>query len=295
MANGQGNNWGPPPAGGPGYGPPGAAPPQQPYGQPPQQYQQQPPAQQPYGHPPQQGYGQPPQQQQQAPHPVQGSVTPAPMRAAAMPAPSGRGRAFPIVVAAGLAVGVFAGLLIVGVGKKSDDKKSDDTEEASNTDGDKTDGDKPDGDKTDGDKTDGDKTDGDKGDTTKVAAGTAVDAGVAKKAEPVDAAPKVVEAPVDAAPPEAKKITITFKVGPEKVTDYKIYVNKKKIDGTSFEVELNKKNRAKVTVLARAKGYFNWYKRKTLTEDHTFDVKFRKYVKPKKRPGGGPGGLIDLP
>jgi hypothetical protein len=191
----------------------------------------------------------------------------------------GSSRRLPIVVAAGLAVGVFAGLLLVrarGGGPELPDPAAADERAA-----------------------------------TAVRPATA-DAGARPAAEPAvaDAAPVRPDAGApDAAPrhhhhhhheddvAEAgseessshRTAVLRFAIRPPGVEGVRITVDGAAVDGASRPVDLSD-GPERVKVVVRARGYLTWSRRITVRHDQTVRVEL-------ERPGpvsGGPGGLIDL-
>jgi hypothetical protein len=229
-----------------------------------------------------------------------------------------RSRSLPIAVAAGLAIGVFGGLLIVrGTGsavaeenesaadESGDDNKGELRPITTPSDGDKDDGDKDvaakdnkdDGDKDDGssDPDDG-SADTDGGSTETAAGGDAADAGAATVATAPDAGAGEVAKVVDPVAP-APVITdakITFDVAPEPATQaegYALLVDDVAVVGTELVVKLEDgKKRIRVTV--SAPGYRKYSRRYTIKGDQLLKVRLKR---PGKTTGGsGPGSLIDL-
>ena len=170
---------------------------------------------------------------------------------------AGRGpsRALPIIVAGGLAVGVFGGLMIVrGTGSS-------------------------------GAATGAPKVDA--GSIPVVIRGgpsTGHDAGVAPPKPPPrapDAAVAVAPMPVDAAPPEIARAVITFDVKP---TGAAITVDGEPVEGTTYECELGKDGAKKVDIRASARGYFNKALSHTITGDEVVRIRLGR-----RRPSSSTG------
>ena len=198
-----------------------------------------------------------------APHGHPGySPYPGPMTARPRPGFT-RGRALPVVVACGLAMGVFAGLLIVrGTGEGSGEGGGETT-------------------------------------VVSVSSGEAADAGAGGAAPaPADAAPsgaEVASAPPDAggaAPPARPAVAVLrFDVSPSGAT---VLVDGERVEGGSIELPLEK-GVARVRVQVRARGYRSSSQTIEVTGDRTVEIDLKRAV---KRDGNGrpdgPGGLIDL-
>ncbi len=289
--------WGQPPAA-QGYPPQGQQPQAHP-GQQPQAHPGQPPAAQGYPPQPQAHPGQQPQA-----HPGQPAGQPyahpshaAPVAAGHSGARTGRrSTALPITVAAGLAVGVFVGLLIVkGTGKKA-----------------------PAGDQkplagkvvTDAGVAAAPTGPFDAAAAKVVTAPMTLDAAPLKvTAAPIDAAPvKVAIIPVDAAtaavvtpptpptPPTPASTTVQLTlevVGPAAAVQrgVKLKVNGKTITEPTVSIEL-KDGKKRVKVTASAKGYY-YSKRLTLRADAKLEVKLWK-LRRKKPSGSSASDLIKL-
>jgi hypothetical protein len=206
-----------------------------------------------------------------------------PMGAMPMPRPVRRGtsKAVPIVVSAGLAVGVFCGLLFgVGTGKenaavsKGNNVKH---EEESKPDP----GAAPQG------------------------LGATAAAPVAPKQ--VTPPPAPAQPPPQPAKPEEKKVKLTVQIKPEAAAkDAKISIDGQEITGNSTEVPADKKT---VKVEVKANGYRSAEKKIDLVGDElTLDIEMSKRsssggaptVRPPKRidkppgPSNNGGGLIDI-
>ena len=259
------------------------------------------PGQPQWGQPPPgfQGFPPPGQQPQQPQQPMQPQQPPQQQA----PAPSGgggRSRVLPIMVAAGLACGVFAGLLLVrGTGHadegdtvaSSDEVKPDETK----PDETKPDETKPDVVKPDETKPDETKPDVVKPDETKPDEVKPDEAGV----KPDEVKPDEVK-PDEVKPDEVKpdvvkpavltEARLTVTVTPADADDLKVTVDDQPYAGP-MTIALDK-GKKRVTVVVRAKGYRKYSKRVTLTKDYPLKVKLRKPTK--KKPPTGPGNLIDL-
>jgi hypothetical protein len=221
----------------------------------------QPPSQVPYGQPGY-GYGAP------GPGGPGGYGAPAPAAPPRSAAPrKGSSKALPILVSAGLAVGVFTGLMVaVGDGKKGE----------------------PVG-----------------GGTTAAAAIDAGGGATATVTAPIDAATATPDAGTTVATsatpdagaakptPAIKKATLSFEPTP---ADAQIFVDGKQIDGTSYEVELSG-DKVEVEVVAKADGFKQFSKKISLRGDTTLPIKMSKkgnIGRPHTPRPNGPGGLIDL-
>jgi hypothetical protein len=245
MSNPSGHNPGQPPGGypPPGYGPPGHGPP---------------------GHsgPPAPGYGHgPPPQQPYGQSPQHGMPTPGPSRAAEPPRRKPRSKALPIVVSTGLAVGVFAGLMIIrGTGEEGQ----------------------------------GDK---DTAATLPLAdAGVAPpDAAPPDAGPPPDAA-----SPPDAGPPTAT-LTFTIEPPVAELDGFSLEVDGQPVEGTSHTVTLpfDARNQ-RVQIVAKASGYYSKRLRETIEPDGEKAVEIKLYKRKSGgddsggTSSGGPGGIIDL-
>jgi hypothetical protein len=207
-----------------------------------------------------------------------------PMRATPMPAPirHGTSKAVPIVVSAGLAVGVFCGLLFgVGTGKVIHAAPSKGTNVKAHDDDAKLEATAPKG----------------LGATTSTPV-------AAKPAAP----PQTAQAPTPPPPKlEAKTVKLTVQIKPEAAAkDAKISIDGQEISGNSTEVAADKKS---VKVEVRANGYRTAEKKIELLEGElTLEIEMAKKsssggappaVRPPKRidkpPGpSNNGGLIDI-
>jgi hypothetical protein len=209
---------------------------------------------------------------------------------AATPASGGKGpsKALPIAVAAGLAVGVFAGLLIIkGTGSKSDkdeDKSGEVASKGDDGDGDDT---KPD---TDSDKAKAPTTD-DKSDETKVAAkgdedkaakdgdDKATDDKDGDKADDKDgdktAAAADDKKDEDKTDEDKKPAATEAKLTVNAPSGSRIYINGKRISGNSSTVKLTD-GKAKVRVIVKKSGYSTGYKSVELTGDEEVSIELSK-------------------
>lgn len=220
------------------------------------------------------GYGQP---QYGNPQGMHGG--PAGMATGATPPPARRGtsKALPIMVAAGLAVGVCGGLVLV-LGTGSSDAA---TEKKTVAEGDSSGDDKPDStDKPDGA--------GNSGETPSIA-GTD---------------PKPDETPEVKEPekPKPAKITIDFEVDPE---DAEISVDDDDVKDGAYTVELEPGQTKKVTIKAKASGYRNYSKEYEIAKNDTVKIELKKRSSSssgssgsssssRRKPKKPKGSLIDL-
>ncbi|GAB4559199.1 MAG: hypothetical protein Tsb0020_04820 [Haliangiales bacterium] len=199
-------------------------------------------------------------------------------------------RTLPIVVGAGVALGVFGGLMLIRGPSSAgpDDGQPEILEPA----GEDTAG--------AGDTPEGDNVGDNVGDD--IAAAGSSDAGVEMVAVTFDAAPEVVE-------PTVTPVSLSFDVTPD---DAEIEIDGEPLsDDGRFEIELTEGERASVEVVAKATGYKAYSKQVKLSPedgDKTIEIKLEKIVKkPTKRrpprrnsgrrnnrPRRGSGGLIDL-
>lgn len=209
-----------------------------------------------------------------------------------MPRPMRRGtsKAVPIVVSAGLAVGVFCGLLF-GVGKKSE------AVAASPSKG-----------------TNAKPTEEPKPDRNAAPAGLGATTGVTPTAPPPapgsPAKPAAAGSAVAAAgsaaptvtPDKLTKLSVVIKTdGAAK--DAKLFIDGKEVSGLATEIPIDKKT---VKVEVKSSGYRSYEKRIDLTPGElTLEIEMAKRssgngtptVRPPKRPDkppGGGGGLIDI-
>lgn len=193
-----------------------------------------------YGQQPPQGFGGYPPVPGQPQYPVQtGQSAPLPPPNSGSSGRRGTSRALPIMVAAGLAVGVCGGLvLVLGTGESdaASDKKSEVPEVS-------------------------DKQDGDKPDDGKEVAAVTPDAAVPPP--PPDAAPE----------PKTRKVTITFDVEP---SDAKVTVDGKEIAGKSYTIELEREQTKKVEIVAKASGHKIFKEERTIDGDDTIDIELEK-------------------
>jgi hypothetical protein len=213
------------------------------------------------------------------PGPVPGHYTPYPGPHAPPPRPAGfnRGRALPVMVACGLAMGVFVGLVVVrGTGEaegavtatvtppapaaSSDDKKADDAKADT----------KPDDAKAD----------------TK-----ADDAKAPAPAEPPAEPPAAAAAPEPPPAADASAV-LSFQVNPP---DAVVTVDGVKVAGGKLEVKLVD-GKKRVRLVARADGYKSYDRSHLVTDDEAISIELVK--RPRRSSGSkgpsGPGGLIDL-
>lgn len=193
------------------------------------------------------------------PGPAPGHYTPFPGPHGPPPRPQGfsRGRALPVMVACGLAMGVFVGLVVVrGTGEAEgavtatvnppaadEAKKADDKPAAEPT---------------------------------------------APAAEPTTPPP-----PVEPAPPADTSALLTFNVTPK---DAVVTVDGVKVDGGKTEVKLIE-GKARVRLVARADGYRSYDKSHLVTDDEAISIELVKKPRRPSGSGkgpSGPGGLIDL-
>lgn len=183
--------------------------------------------------------------------------------AAPAPTPRRRGtpKIVPVVMAAGLAVGTFCGLLFgVGTG--------------------------------DGSSSAGAAPGSNGGAAVAIDAGAAVAIAVdaAPPAPPVDAAAAAVIADAAAAPAVAVKIVLTFKVVPPVPTE--ITVDGEKVVGTTHEVTVEDGART-VKIVAKAKGFRTHEKEFAVSKDMVVPIALKKRVDGPAPPGPS-GPIIDL-
>jgi hypothetical protein len=214
-----------------------------------------------------------------------------PMGAQQMPRPAKRGtsKAVPVVVSAGLAVGVFCGLLFgVGTGKQeaeanapsaSNVKKEEETSAA------------PEG------------LGASKAAPVPATPTTPTTPATGSAAPPV-AATGSAAAPTTPSVPEKKLMKLTIKIKPDAAAkDAKIMVDGTTIEGVATDVPLDKKT---VKVEVKSSGYRSAEKKLDVSEgEMTLEIELSKRsssggggVRPPKRPdrppSGGGGGLIDI-
>ena len=201
----------------------------------------------------------------------------------------GTSKAVPVVVSAGLAVGVFCGLLFgVGTGK-SEAKAA--PPSASNV------------------KKDDDKATADKAAPEGLGATSAQPVKPATPPTPTGTGSATTTAAAGSAAtppptiPEAKKMKLTIKIKPDAAAEgAKITVDGTEITGTTTEIPLDKKT---VKVEVKSNGYRSGEKKLDVTEgDITLEMELSKRssgsgggVRPPKRPDRPPssgGGLIDI-
>jgi hypothetical protein len=206
-----------------------------------------------------------------APHGHPGySPYPGPMAAAPRTGFS-RGRTLPVVMACGLAMGVFAGLLIVR-GTGADDQvrpgvAGGQAGAVAVTDAGAANG-----------------------------AGGAADAGaqvaLAGAADAGPAAGAVRPAPADAAPPAGQgRATVRFEVTP---VDATVLVDGARVAGGAVEVPLVEGS-ARVRVQARARGHRSSTQTIEVTGDRTVQIELKRAIRrPDTDRPDGPGGLIEL-
>ncbi len=170
-------------------------------------------------------------------------------------------KALPIAVGAGLAIGVFVGLLLIrgtGAEASAESASAEATPDAS------------------------------------VVAMKAVDAGVSTT---VDSAVKVAAA-VDAGP-VVKTATLTLSVTPADAEELEVTIDGEPLSGTTFASELDDKGRGeRISVRAKAKGRRSFHKRLRLNEDQTLEITLRPRKRGTSggspTVGHGPGKIIDL-
>jgi hypothetical protein len=202
----------------------------------------------------------------------------------------GTSKAVPVVVSAGLAVGVFCGLLFgVGTGK-SEAKAA--PPSASNV---KKDDDKATAEKAAPEGLGATTTQPVKPPTTPTGAGSATPTTTAAAGSAATPPPTI---------PEAKKMKLTIKIKPDAAAEgAKITVDGSEITGMTTEIPLDKKT---VKVEVKSSGYRTGDKKLDVTEgDITLEMELSKRpsggtggVRPPKRPDRPPsnsgGGLIDI-
>ena len=180
------------------------------------------------------------------------------------------GRALPIAVAAGLAMGVFAGLVVVRGTGGSDDGAARTTSAAGAG--------------------ATHRHPGDAGAGTVVPAATS-DAGARlTQAGLADAAPAAP--PPDAAPPPPARARVSFTVDPEGAT---ITADGKPVKGGALDVALGPDGTATVNLTVRAHGYHSLHKSYTVRGDRAIRLELHKsHHTPTHHHPTGPGGLIKL-
>jgi len=206
--------------------------------------------------------------------------------------PHGRSRSLPIAVAAGLAIGVFGGLLILrgtGPAAAQDEMVPDD-------DSDSGEGQKivKSGKASDGlqngskDGADESKDEVESKDGGAVAASSkAPDAG---PTETVSAAPDA--APAD--PPPIAEAKVTFEVSPQPAVEHKDYallVDDVAVTTGELTVQLED-GKKKIKVVVTSPGFKKYVRRYTIKRDQELAIKLKKVGRGK--PSSGPGSLIDL-
>lgn len=207
-----------------------------------------------YGQQPPQGFGGYPQAPGQPPYPggaVQtGQAAPLPPPGRESGGRRGTSRVLPIMVAAGLAVGVCGGLVVV-LGTGESDAATNEPEVT------------------------GSKT------------GGTPDAGVEVAATTPDAAPE--PPPPDAAPepPPIKKITVKFDVEPSNAT---VTVDGEEIEDNAYTVELEPDKSKTVKIVAKASGYKTFKDERTIDGDDTVEIKLDKRSSGRRNTGRRTGG-----
>lgn len=174
-----------------------------------------------------------------------------------------RGRALPIVVASGLAMGVFAGLLVVR-GTGGDD------------------GAPPVAPAVAAPESGSSATDSPPPASTATAAASAPAA--PGSASPVDAGAAAPPSP--AAPAARTSAVLSFSVKPRRAH---VLVDGVEIEGTTAEVPLVDGS-ATVEVVVRGRGYKTFTRSYTVTEDQEIQVKLPR----EREEPSGPGGLLDI-
>jgi cell division septation protein DedD len=204
------------------------------------------------------------------PGPVPGHYTPYPGPHAPPPRPAGfnRGRALPVMVACGLAMGVFVGLVVVrGTGEAEGAVTATVTPPARAA----------------------------SPDAAKPAEAKPADTNPAE-AKPADAKPADAK-PADAKPPEPPpaadtRALLTFNVTPP---DAVVTVDGAKVAGGKVEVKLVD-GKKRVRLVAKADGYRSYDKSHLVTDDEAISIELVKRPRRSSSSKGpsGPGGLIDL-
>ena len=185
-----------------------------------------------------------------------------------------RGRALPIVVASGLAMGVFAGLIVVRGTGEADPAPAADAPAAP---------------------------------TSASAAATGPAASPAEPTQPATSSPATSSPPADSpatpstpsadAPatpstpstpsPSAKVAVVSFSVKPRRAH---IFVNGSELAGTSTDIALAGDS-ARIEVTIKARGHKSHIKTYTVTGDQKIEVSLRR---DRRDEPSGPGGLLDI-
>jgi hypothetical protein len=218
-----------------------------------------------------------------------------------------RSRSLPIAVAAGLAIGVFGGLMIVrGTGPavaessgesvesatKDDDKPAEPSEagKAAERDG-------PERDAAERDDTAEGREAGDKAAEGDKAGDKAAEGGTSMTSATVDSRKPIAGTAGDttATKPElgSGSATLTFDVGPADAVaaaGYSLTVDGASVTGSTFAVTLDD-GKKRVLVVAKADGFKTYTRRLAVTSDQTLKIRLRR---PSRPTTSGPGSLIDL-
>lgn len=190
------------------------------------------------------------------------------------------GRALPIAVAAGLAMGVFAGLVVVrGTGGSGDEASGGEKVASAGGAG------------TSGAEGAADHAPGDAGTDQGVPVASSGDGGATLTHETAhsDAAP--IAAPPDAAPPPPATAHISFTVDPDDAT---ITAGGKRVASEGLDVPLGPDGTATVDVTVRAHGYHSLHKSYTVRGDRAIRLELHKSHHSGGHHPTGPGGLIHL-
>jgi hypothetical protein len=232
------------------------------------------------------------------------------------PARQGTSRAVPVVVSAGLAVGVFCGLLF-GLGTDKDEASASTTAsngvKSSNDDSSGTPATTPDKPKTDKPKTDKPADKPAAGSAT-ASNGSAAPANGSAAPTNGSAAPANGSAATQPAAAKAAKLILDIK--PDPGPQAKITVDGKDVTGTTFDVDLGAEKMKTVKVAITAPGFHSYEQKVDVKGDTTLNVELAKraatYVHPLPNNGGTPpvkptgkdgkdgkggkkgGGVIDL-
>ncbi len=252
--------------------------------------------------------------QMQGMHPMQQQQQQGPPPAAPRPARGGTSRAVPVVVSAGLAVGVFCGLLF-GLGTGEEDLASASTSASTTPDKPTDDEVKPIPSSLGRSPTPPSRPPPSiEGSGSAVATGTGSGTGLAAGtgAAPVAAGAGSGSAAGAASAPAHNKVTLTVELKPDSVAAAaRITVDKAAITGTSTEIDLGSADKKDVMVVIDAKGFKPVEQKVTLEGDTTVKIELvkkpasapatttttprpRPPKPPKPKPGEGGGSLIDL-
>jgi hypothetical protein len=179
------------------------------------------------------------------------------------PSAGGRGRALPIAVACGLAIGVFAGLVVVGGTGDSEEDSAQASPPAAGV----------------------AAVSRDAGPAS--SPGAPPEPGGAPPAPSIAGSQPVPAAPAGAPPAAAAgKAVVSFDVHPRRAH---VLVNGAELAGSSTDVPLVAGS-ATIEVVVRARGHKTHTKTYTVTGDQTIEVSLHR----DRREGSGPGSLLDI-